>query len=119
MMAEPLISSTDLTKISPAALAVLGNTDVIAVDRDPLGLQRQIVQRHARSDVLSSRLEPAVRRHRLDWRVGLTDNGSAALTDLAPGRTVITTAHRRGASVRRHPPVPASRNPETPVSNSG
>jgi alpha-galactosidase len=45
VMAAPLISSsTDLTKISPSALAVLGNTDVIAIDQDPAGVQGHIVQ---------------------------------------------------------------------------
>src|SRR5262249_47967357 len=36
-MAAPLISSTDLTKLSQAVLAILGNRDIIAVDQDPLG----------------------------------------------------------------------------------
>ncbi len=44
VMAAPLISSTDLTKISLSALAVLGNTDVIAIDQDPAGVQGHIVQ---------------------------------------------------------------------------
>ena len=44
VMAAPLISSTDLTQISPSALAILGNEDVIAVDQDPAGVQGHIVQ---------------------------------------------------------------------------
>lgn len=39
LLAAPLFSSTDLTKLSAAQLAVLTNHDVIAVDRDPRGIQ--------------------------------------------------------------------------------
>lgn len=56
MMAAPLISSTDLTKASPEALAILGNTDVIAVDQDPAGVQGHIVQFDRTSDVLAKPL---------------------------------------------------------------
>jgi alpha-galactosidase len=37
-LAAPLIASTDLTRLSPAALAVYENSRVIAVDQDPLGM---------------------------------------------------------------------------------
>lgn len=53
IMAAPLISSTDLTKISPAALAILSNVDVIAVDQDPAGVQGHIVQFGETYDVLA------------------------------------------------------------------
>ncbi|QMU77003.1 alpha-galactosidase [Streptacidiphilus sp. PB12-B1b] len=56
MMAAPLISSTDLTRLSPGALAALGNKDVIAVDQDPLGLQGRIVAQGTGYDVLSKPL---------------------------------------------------------------
>jgi alpha-galactosidase len=39
LLAAPLISSTDLAKLTPAELAVLTNREVIAVDQDPLGVQ--------------------------------------------------------------------------------
>ncbi|MBY8883472.1 glycoside hydrolase family 27 protein [Streptomyces sp. PTM05] len=51
-MAAPLISSTDLTKLSPSALAILGNADVIAVDQDPAGVQGHQVYSDATYDVL-------------------------------------------------------------------
>ncbi|HTX10329.1 MAG TPA: NEW3 domain-containing protein [Solirubrobacteraceae bacterium] len=38
-MSAPLIASTNLADLSPAALAVYENEDVIAVDQDPLGRQ--------------------------------------------------------------------------------
>ncbi|MFF4287436.1 glycoside hydrolase family 27 protein [Streptomyces sp. NPDC001739] len=57
MMAAPLISSTDLGKLSPQALAVLGNAHVIAVDQDPLGVQGRIVAQDDHSAVLAKPLQ--------------------------------------------------------------
>jgi alpha-galactosidase len=85
-MAAPLISSTDLTKISPAALAVLGNTDVIAVDQDQLGLQGKIVRQHTGSDVLSKPLANG------DRAVALFNSSDEA-------RTISTTAAEAGLPV--------------------
>jgi alpha-galactosidase len=42
-MAAPLIAGTDLRKASPATLAIYTNSDVIAVDQDPLGKQGTVV----------------------------------------------------------------------------
>ena len=56
MMAAPLISSTDLTQLSPGALAALGNKDIIAVDQDPLGVQGRIVAQGTGYDVLAKPL---------------------------------------------------------------
>ncbi|HEY5044375.1 MAG TPA: glycoside hydrolase family 27 protein [Solirubrobacteraceae bacterium] len=39
MLAAPLMISDDLTKISPASLAAVQNTEVIAIDQDPGGVQ--------------------------------------------------------------------------------
>lgn len=39
LLAAPLFSSTDVTKLSDAQLAVLTNREVIAVDQDPKGIQ--------------------------------------------------------------------------------
>lgn len=55
-MAAPLISSTDLTELSPAALAILGNRDIIAVDQDQLGVQGSIVASGSDYDVLAKPL---------------------------------------------------------------
>ena len=38
-MAAPLIASTNITTLSPSALAIYENRNVIAVDQDPLGAQ--------------------------------------------------------------------------------
>jgi hypothetical protein len=72
IMAAPLISSTDLTKISPAALAILSNSDVIAVDQDTAGVQGHIVQFGETYDVLAKPLSNG------DVAVVLYNKGSAA-----------------------------------------
>jgi alpha-galactosidase len=72
IMAAPLISSTDLTKISPAALAILSNADVIAVDQDPAGIQGHIVQFDENYDVLAKPLSNG------DVAVVLYNKGTAA-----------------------------------------
>lgn len=52
MMSAPLILSSDIEKLSPQAIAVLGNKAVIAVDQDPLGRMATLVRRSAVMDVL-------------------------------------------------------------------
>ena len=52
-MAAPLLISTDLARLSPAALAILSNRAVIAVDQDPLGVQARLVRRAGTIDILS------------------------------------------------------------------
>jgi alpha-galactosidase len=42
-MAAPLLIGTDLRKAKPATFAILNNTDVIAIDQDPLGKQGTVV----------------------------------------------------------------------------
>ncbi|MEQ7011039.1 glycoside hydrolase family 27 protein [Actinopolymorpha sp. B17G11] len=51
MLAAPLIAGNDLRDMSAAALAVLTNTDVIAVDQDPLGRQGRRIRRDGASEV--------------------------------------------------------------------
>jgi alpha-galactosidase len=43
IMAAPLITGNDLTKMSAATKATLTNAEVIAVDQDPLGQQGRVV----------------------------------------------------------------------------
>ncbi|MCC9306169.1 NEW3 domain-containing protein [Kitasatospora sp. RB6PN24] len=86
MMAAPLISSTDLTHLSPTALAVLGNRDVIAVDQDRLGIQGSVVQHGAGYDVLSKPLADG------DRAVALFNSSDSA-------QTISTTAAQAGLPV--------------------
>ena len=83
MMAAPLISSTDLTQLSPGALAALGNKDVIAVDQDRLGVQGRIVGQGTGYDVLSKALAGG------DRAVALFNSSDSA-------QTITTTAAAAG-----------------------
>jgi alpha-galactosidase len=56
MMSAPLILSSDVAKLSPEALAILGNKAVIAIDQDPLGRMATLVRRNPQTDVLFKRL---------------------------------------------------------------
>ena len=82
MMAAPLISSTDLTQLSPGALAALGNKDVIAVDQDPLGLQGRLVQQGTGSAVLAKPLKGG------DRAVALFNSSDAAQTITTSAKAV-------------------------------
>ncbi len=55
-MAAPLIAGTDLRTASPETMAVLGNTEVIAVDQDRLGKQGRPVALEGGLDVLAKPL---------------------------------------------------------------
>jgi alpha-galactosidase len=57
MMSAPLILSDNLSQLSPAAIAILGNKAVIAVDQDPLGKMATLVRRSPSSDVLFKQLD--------------------------------------------------------------
>lgn len=113
-MAAPLNSSTDLTKLSPEALAVLGNTRIIAVDQDPLGVQGHIIQSGADYDVLTKPLangdvsvvlfNKAATAQTIvttATRAGLAQESGYRLTNLVTG-AVSTTTGTIGASVQPH-----------------
>ncbi|HJS91294.1 MAG TPA: ricin-type beta-trefoil lectin domain protein [Steroidobacteraceae bacterium] len=57
MMSAPLILSSDLEHLAPAALGILGNRAVLSVDQDPLGVMATLVRRSASMDVLMKPLE--------------------------------------------------------------
>jgi alpha-galactosidase len=52
MMSAPLILSSDLDSLSPQAIAILGNKNVIALDQDALGRMATLVRRSPVMDVL-------------------------------------------------------------------
>ncbi|MFG2227552.1 glycoside hydrolase family 27 protein [Streptomyces sp. NPDC048644] len=116
-MAAPLISSTDLTRLSPTALDVLGNREIIAVDQDPLGVQGVLVHRDAESAVLSKELKNGDRAVALfnsgdvprtvsttASAAGLPPAASYRLRDLTTGRTT----HSRGAVTAKDIPPHAT-----------
>jgi alpha-galactosidase len=55
-MAAPLIAGTDLRNASRATLSIYTNTDVIAVDQDPLGKQGTMISSSGGLDVLAKPL---------------------------------------------------------------
>jgi alpha-galactosidase len=52
MMSAPLILSSDLDKLSSAAIAILENKSILAIDQDPLGKMAILVHRTPSIDVL-------------------------------------------------------------------
>lgn len=56
MMSAPLILSSDLDKLSPEAVTILGNKAVIAIDQDAMGRMATLVRRNQRMDVLFKKL---------------------------------------------------------------
>ncbi|MFE3886184.1 glycoside hydrolase family 27 protein [Streptomyces lydicus] len=113
MMAAPLISSTDLSRLSPAARKVLGNKKVIAVDQDALGVQGRVVQEDNGSAVLAKPLKNGDRAVALfnsgdtprtlsvtAEQAGLPEAGSYLLHDLVTGRR----AHSGDTIVAREVP---------------
>ncbi|UQA96776.1 glycoside hydrolase family 27 protein [Streptomyces halobius] len=107
VMAAPLISSTDLSDLSPAAREVLGNKRVIAVDQDPLGVQGEVVRKGDGFAVLSKPLANGDRVIALfnsgdtprtlsttAEAAGLPDAGPYLVRDLVTGR-----AHHSGGDI--------------------
>ncbi|MFD9793915.1 ricin-type beta-trefoil lectin domain protein [Streptomyces sp. NPDC059070] len=74
MMAAPLILSSDVAHLAPAARSALGNTDLIAVDQDSLGRQAGVASSNSTTDVLVRPLAGA------DRAVAVLNRGSAART---------------------------------------
>jgi alpha-galactosidase len=51
LLVAPLFSSTDVTKLTEAQLAILTNREVIAVDQDPMGIQGRRVSQNGPVEV--------------------------------------------------------------------
>lgn len=73
MMSAPLILSSNLNRLSPAAIAVLGNRAVLAVDQDPLGRMATLIRRTPDFDVLLKQLSDG------DDAVAVLNRGSSPL----------------------------------------
>lgn len=73
MMSAPLILSSDLEALSPAAIAILGNRAVLAVDQDPSGRMATLVRRSASMDLLMKPLQGG------DYAVAVLNRSSAVL----------------------------------------
>lgn len=73
MLAAPLMVSDDLRKISAASLAAVQNSEVIAVDQDPAGVQGQLLSASGNGEVWVKPLAGGARA------VALLNRGSGAI----------------------------------------
>lgn len=74
MLNAPLILGSDITRWSPALVAVAGNREVIALDQDPLAKQAVVVQRTGDGEVLLKSLQDGSRA------VALVNRGDAPIS---------------------------------------
>ena len=88
MMAAPMIMSSDISQLSSASIAALGNTDVIAIDQDSLGKQGTVTAQNGTTDVLYRPLANG------DRAVAILNRGNAQLTTSTTTAAVgFTAAH--------------------------
>jgi alpha-galactosidase len=79
MMSAPLILSSEVAKLTPEAIAIVGNKDLIAIDQDPLGKMATLVRRTPQMDVLFKQLSSG------DGAVAAANHGDAAVkVDVTP-----------------------------------
>ena len=79
MMSAPLILSSDVAKLTPEAIAIVGNKDLIAIDQDPLGKMATLVRRTPQMDVLFKQLSSG------DGAVAAANHSDAAVkVDVTP-----------------------------------
>lgn len=71
MMSAPLILSSDIGKLSPETIEILGNRAVIAIDQDPMGRMATLVRRSPVVDVLFKPLQDG------DYAVAALNRGEA------------------------------------------
>lgn len=80
MMSAPLILSSNISKLSHQALAILTNRRIIAVDQDALGRDATLVRRSPTTDVLFKPLAGG------SYAVAVLNHGSSAIqVNLTPG----------------------------------
>ncbi|MET9883395.1 ricin-type beta-trefoil lectin domain protein [Streptomyces sp. NPDC006430] len=82
MMAAPFILSSEVSRLTPAALAALGNTDVIEMDQDPMGRQGAVLSANATFEVLARPLANGDRAVAVLNRSGSTREVSVPLADI-------------------------------------
>ncbi|KPI33846.1 Alpha-galactosidase [Actinobacteria bacterium OV450] len=82
MMAAPFILSSEVSELTPAGLAALGNTDLIALDQDPMGRQGAVLSANATFEVLARPLANGDRAVAVLNRSGSTRDISVPLSDI-------------------------------------
>ncbi|MFD9565021.1 NPCBM/NEW2 domain-containing protein [Streptomyces sp. NPDC059994] len=126
-MAAPLLIGSDLRTASASTLAILKNTDVIAVDQDPLGKQGTVVSSSGGLVVMSKPLADGGRSVTLTNEntsaktvsttvkdIGIGGASSYALKDLW-SKATSTTTNAISASVPAHGTVMFRVTPGSPV----
>ncbi|WUV84556.1 NPCBM/NEW2 domain-containing protein [Streptomyces sp. NBC_01476] len=126
-MAAPLLIGSDLRSASAATLAILKNTDVIAVDQDPLGRQGTVVSSSGGLVVMSKPLADGARAVTLTnengsaqtvgttvQAIGLGGASSYAVKDLW-SKAASSTSGTISASVPAHGTVMYRVTPGSPV----
>jgi alpha-galactosidase len=73
MVAAPLILGSDPRKLSAATIRMLENSEVLAVDQDPLGIQGKVIEQHGEGQVWSKPLVGGA------FAVALLNRGSAPM----------------------------------------
>ena len=73
MMSAPLILSSDIEKLSPQAVEILGNKAVLAIDQDPLGKMATLVRRNPVMDVLFKKLSGG------DYAIAVLNRGTSPI----------------------------------------
>ncbi|HEY4457497.1 MAG TPA: ricin-type beta-trefoil lectin domain protein [Pseudonocardiaceae bacterium] len=74
MMAAPMIMSSNVSQLSAASIAALGNSDVITVDQDSLGKQGTVAAQNGTTDVLYRPLANG------DRAVAILNRGGSSIT---------------------------------------
>lgn len=73
ILAAPLLAGNDLTEMTDETLAILSNSDVIALDQDPLGLQGALIGRQGDVEILAKPLSACGARAVVLWNRGETE----------------------------------------------
>ncbi|MFI5617287.1 ricin-type beta-trefoil lectin domain protein [Streptomyces sp. NPDC051567] len=82
MMAAPFILSSNVAGLTPAGLAALGDSDLIALDQDPMGRQGAVVSSNATFDILVRPLADGDRAVAVLNRSGATRDISVPLDEI-------------------------------------
>ncbi|WP_349253938.1 NPCBM/NEW2 domain-containing protein [Streptomyces sp. BPTC-684] len=126
-MAAPLLIGSDLRSASASTLAILKNTDVIAVDQDPLGKQGTVVSNSGGLVVMSKPLADGGRSVTLTNENTSTKTVSTTVKDIGIGgassyalkdlwsKATSTTTNAISASVPAHGTVMFRVTPGSPV----
>ena len=118
MESAPMILSSDVSALSSAGLAALGNADIVAVDQDPAGVQAGVVSSSSTTDVLAKPLANGGRAVAVLNRSSSAQTITTALSTI--GLNGCAYSPRTSTRARPRPPRPGSprRSPRT-VPRSG